>query len=200
MLPNEVKVPGSEPSLDGAAIARSVSSPEAFTEVFDRHFDAVHRYVARRAGRELADDLAARTFLVAFERRGRYRDCSGSARPWLLGIATNMLREERRSQRRVVMTIAQLSNEAAVSANGSAGGGREHDHELAGALARLDVNQRDALVLYAWGELSYAEIAEALAIPIGTVRSRISRACASLRSVLDTRHAAARAAAGEEGS
>lgn len=174
-----------EASRDGSAIARSLSSPEAFTEVFDRHFAAVHRYVARRAGRDRADDLAARTFMVAFERRRRYRDLLGSARPWLLGIATNMLREELRNERRLVMTIAELSNEARVSANGwSSREGRE-DYDLADALARLDGDQRDALVLYVWGELSYAEVAESLQIPIGTVRSRISRACASLRSQLD---------------
>ena len=176
--------PAVQVSLDGSAIAKSLSSPEAFTEVFDRHFGAVHRYIARRAGRDRADDLAARTFMVGFERRGGYRDELGSARPWLMGIATNMLREEYRHEQRQLVTMAQLSNEAVVSANGSLGGEPHEDPDLAGALARLDSEQREALVLHVWGELSYAEVALSLQIPIGTVRSRISRACASLRSDL----------------
>jgi RNA polymerase sigma factor (sigma-70 family) len=184
VLPNEMNAPGAGTSRDGVAIARSLSSPDAFTEVFDRHFVAVHRYLARRVGRDLADDVAARTFMVAFDRRSSYQDRLGSARPWLLGIATNVLREERRSGQRLQTTLEQLGNEAWVSANGAGDGEGEADYDLAGALARLDVDQRDALVLYAWGELSYAEIAAALEIPIGTVRSRISRACASLRSDL----------------
>lgn len=181
---NELNDPAVQGSPDGSAIARSLSSPEAFTEVFDRHFGPVYRYVARRAGRDRADDLAARTFMVAFERRGGYRDQLGSARPWLLGIATNLLREEYRHERRLLGTVAQLSNEAAVSANGSVGDAEHEDYDLARALTRLDSDQRDALVLHVWGELSYAEVAQSLQIPIGTVRSRISRACALLRSEL----------------
>ena len=82
----------SRTSDDGVAIARSLHDPEAFAEVFDRHFAFVHRYIARRARRDRADDLAAQTFTVAFSHRGRYRDDLGTARPWLLGIATNLLR------------------------------------------------------------------------------------------------------------
>jgi RNA polymerase sigma factor (sigma-70 family) len=180
----ELNQPAVEVSPDGSAIAKSLVSPEAFTEIFDRHFGAVHRYIARRGGRDRADDLAARTFMVAFEHRGGYRDELGSARPWLLGIATNVLREEYRHEQRQLLTMAQLSNEAVVSADGWLGGEADEDHDLARALARLDSEQRDALVLHVWGELSYAEVALSLQIPIGTVRSRISRACASLRSDL----------------
>ena len=176
--------PGVNASQDGAAIARSLSSAEAFTAVFDRHFVGVHRHIARRVGRDRADDLAGRTFMVAFEGRRGYRDGPGGARPWLLGIATNLLREEYRGEQRLLLTMAQLSNEASVSSNGSPD--TPQDYELAGALARLDAAQREVLVLHVWGELSYAEIAGALQIPIGTVRSRISRACASLRSELET--------------
>jgi RNA polymerase sigma factor (sigma-70 family) len=166
-----------------------LSSPEAFTAVFDRHFVAVHRYLARRAGRDRAEDLASQTFMVAFERRRTYRDGLGSARAWLLGIATNILREDYRSEQRLLSTITHLGNEQWASAPGSAGGGGHEDYDLAGALSRLDVGQRDALLLHVWGELSYGEIAESLDIPIGTVRSRISRACASLRSDLPVRRA-----------
>ncbi len=175
-------------SEDGAAIARSLHQPEAFANVFDRHYAFVHRYVARRAGRDRADDVASQTFTVAFAHRGRYRDDLGTARPWLLGIATNLLRAQYRGDLRVASIVERLGSEAVVAprpALTSASADREDDNRLTNALAQLDSGQRDALLLHALGELSYAEIAAALEIPIGTVRSRISRACAALRTELE---------------
>jgi RNA polymerase sigma-70 factor (ECF subfamily) len=177
-------------SADGAAITRSHRDPEAFAAVFDRHFVAVHRYLARRVDLHRADDLAAQTFTLAFAHRGRYRDDLGTARPWLLGIATNLLREQARRDRRHLETVERLHHER-VSSTAADGDGR-----LGSALKTLDPDQRDALLLHAVGELTYAEIAAALEIPIGTVRSRISRACAALRLELEP-PAPATAAAGE---
>ena len=179
----------SRTSDDAAAIARSLRDPEAFAEVFDRHFAFVHRYIARRAGRDLADDLASQTFTVAFSHRGRYRDDLGTARPWLLGIATNLLRAAHRGDLRTASIVARLGSEEVVSSFSStladARADLNDDNRLTDALARLEAGQRDALLLHALGELSYAEIASALDIPIGTVRSRISRACAALRTELE---------------
>lgn len=171
-------------SNDGAAIARSLHDPEAFAEVFDRHFGFVHRYIARRAGREQADDIAAQTFTVAFSHRGRYRDDLGTARPWLLGIATNLMRAASRGDQRVASIVERLGAEAPTTpVRGT--GAAEDDGRLTTALARLHPDQREALLLHALGELTYAEIASVLEIPVGTVRSRISRACAALRAELE---------------
>jgi RNA polymerase sigma-70 factor (ECF subfamily) len=156
-----------------------LSTPDAFADVFDAHFGAVHRYLARRAGVDTADDLAAQTFTVAFAHRGRYRDDLGTARPWLLGIATNLLREQARRERRRLDTVQRLQREPVAPVVPG------DDGRLAGALTMLGSDQRDALLLHAVGELTYAEVAAALEIPIGTVRSRISRACASLRLELE---------------
>jgi RNA polymerase sigma factor (sigma-70 family) len=179
----------SRTSDDAAAIARSLHNPEAFADVFDRHYAFVHRYIARRAGRERADDLASQTFTVAFSHRGRYRDDLGTARPWLLGIATNLIRADHRSADRRLGLMERLGSETVVSslspALADASADLNDDNRLTDALARLDSGQRDALLLHALGELSYAEIAAALDIPIGTVRSRISRACAVLRAELE---------------
>jgi RNA polymerase sigma-70 factor (ECF subfamily) len=176
-------------SDDGAAIARSLHDPEAFAEVFDRHYAVIHRYVARRAGRQAADDLASQTFTVAFSHRGRYRDDLGTARPWLLGIATNLLRAAHRGDRRVASIVERLGSEAVVSSSRSAladaSANRDDDNRLSAALEGLDPDQREALLLHVWGELSYAEVATATQTPIGTVRSRISRACAALRAELE---------------
>ena len=147
------------PSVDGAAITRSLATPEAFTVVFDRHFVAVHRYLARRVGRDRADDLAAQTFLLAFAQRGRYRDELGTARPWLLGIATNLLRAEHRAEQRRLATLQAIGRETMATAeatNGHPDAGLDPD--VAAAVAALDPVQRDALLLHVWGELSYTDV------------------------------------------
>jgi RNA polymerase sigma factor (sigma-70 family) len=172
---------------DAEVIVSSLTAPEAFGSVFDRHFAAVHRYLARRVGRERADDLASQTFTVAFARRASFRPDALGARPWLLGIATHLLLNDRRSEQRLLETMARLSAQRGADVSHSDRDRSEVDGALAAALAGLDVDQRDVLLLVAWGELSYEEIAEALAIPVGTVRSRLSRARAYLRAHLDVR-------------
>ena len=77
---------------DAQAIGASLADPEAFAVLFDRHFDAIHGYAQRRVGPDLADEIAAETFTRAFDRRRRYDSSRDDARPWLLGIATNLLR------------------------------------------------------------------------------------------------------------
>jgi RNA polymerase sigma factor (sigma-70 family) len=174
---------------DTELLEQSSVSPEAFRDIFRRHFAAVHRYVQGQAGRGAADDLAAEVFVVAFERRGRYRPLCDSARPWLLGIATNLLRERRRSSGRWAGTVARLAPHAAegvdstdrMDARLDAGDARG---EIVSALSRLRPEERDVLLLYALGDLTYAEIAVALGIPTGTVRSRLSRARAVLQRSL----------------
>ena len=169
---------------DAAAISRSVGMPEAFEAIFDRHFDAVHRYLARRVGRQRADDLASQTFVVAFEHRTRFRLDASDARPWLLGIATKLLANDWRAEQRLHETVGQLSGDARDAV--PAGSTLDSDRDVAAALAKLDAAQRDVLLLHAWGELSYEEIADALGIPVGTVRSKLSRARVTLRAELDS--------------
>lgn len=173
---------------DAAAIADSLQRPGLFAVVFDRHFDAVHAYLARRVGGDLADDLASATFTIAFERRGTFRAATSSARPWLFGIATNLLRNEWRAQQRALEAIGHLA-----SGVEDVPGAAEGDHPgqwvsevglVAGLLAELDADQREVLLLYAWEEFSYEEIAATLGVPVGTVRSRLARARARLRARL----------------
>lgn len=172
-------------SSDAELIVRSLTAPETFGGVFDRHFVAVHRYLTRRVGRERADDLASQTFTVAFERRASFRPEAVGARPWLLGIATHLVLNNRRYEQRLLETVARVGAEPEMTVGRSDREPPEVDSELAAALAALDGDQRDVLLLVAWGELSYEEIAEALGIPIGTVRSRLSRARATVRAQLD---------------
>jgi RNA polymerase sigma-70 factor (ECF subfamily) len=151
-----------------------------FAAVFDRHYHAVHRYLARRVGPDLADDLAAETFTTAFDVRRRYDTAHPDALPWLFGIATNLLRHHHRGEARRLRAYARLDRPADAD-DGFDGIEARLDAERAGpaiaeALMRLSAGERDVLLLFAWADLRYEEIAVALRIPIGTVRSRLNRA------------------------
>jgi RNA polymerase sigma-70 factor (ECF subfamily) len=165
---------------DASVIARSLERPEEFSVIFERHFDEIHRYLRRRHPRE-ADELAAEVFMAAFDGRDRYRALGDSARPWLYGIASNLLGKRWRSERRALRAHARDAGRAAPALDEYAGALARVDAErqsalLAGALARLNAADRDALLLYALSDLSYEEVAFALAVPVGTVRSRLARA------------------------
>jgi RNA polymerase sigma factor (sigma-70 family) len=163
---------------DAEALRASRSDPHAFVAVFERHFDAVHRYLRRRVPADLADDLVAETFLRAFQHRGRYRAQRPDARPWLYGIATNLVRRHYRSEERELRALARSAVTQAPEEPA------EDETRLGEALAALPRRERDVLLLYAWTELSYEEIAVALGVRIGTVRSRLHRARARLRELL----------------
>ena len=175
-------------ATDAEIIQRSGAEPGQFALVFERHFDAIHRYLARRVGAELADDLAAQVFAEAFNGRGRYDLSRPDAVPWLYGIAANLLRRHHRTERRQLRAYARLGSDPVapddlgplVDRLDAQASGRR----LAAALAALSGKDRDVLLLYAWAELSYADIAYALGIPVGTVRSRLNRARRRMRELL----------------
>jgi RNA polymerase sigma factor (sigma-70 family) len=172
---------------DGAVFARSVGEPELFTVIFDRHYRSVYGYLSRRVGRVIADDLAAETFILAFERRSSYDPRVERALPWLLGIAVNLLAHHHRSEGRQLRAFAAAGSlEVARSAGASGTPGATASEKLVAALEQLDDYDREALLLYAWGELKYREIADVLGIPVGTVRSRLNRARRKLRQALDS--------------
>jgi RNA polymerase sigma factor (sigma-70 family) len=168
------------PRTDAEAVAASLSEPRAFVDVFDRHFDAIHRYLRRRVGSQIADELASETFAQAFEHRKRYDRNRPDARPWLYGIAHNLLRHHYRDEERALRAYAR----SGVDLDG-AEPPVVPDSELAELLADLSPGERDVLLLVAWAELEYAEVAEALGIPVGTVRSRLNRARGRIRELLE---------------
>jgi RNA polymerase sigma-70 factor (ECF subfamily) len=158
---------------DARILGDSVSEPAMFSSLYERHLGAVARYVARRAGPELSEDLTAEVFVRAFRGRAVFRDDHGSALPWLLGIANHLIADHRRAERRRLEMLQRLATTWPVSSETSVGALAP---ELVGELLRLPAADRDTLLLVVWGELSYAEAAAALSVPIGTIRSRIARA------------------------
>jgi RNA polymerase sigma factor (sigma-70 family) len=160
---------------DADAIRASLAEPETFAVLFDRHFDAIHAYAQRRIEPSLADEIAAETFTRAFDRRSRYDATRKDARPWLLGIAAKLMRRHWRSEKRRLDAYARSAgrDDASLAEPVAA--------DLAAALRALPRREREPLLLLAWADLGYEEIAVALGVPVGTVRSRISRARARLR-------------------
>ncbi|MET9829011.1 RNA polymerase sigma factor [Streptomyces sp. NPDC006385] len=176
---------------DGAVIERSWQTPDAFAVIFDRYADDIHRYIARRLGTDTADDLMAETFVIAFQRRRRYDLSHAHARPWLYGIATNLIGRHRREEARRLRALSRMAalpqareDDGPEDAVTERLGARGTDVPLAGALAALPARYRDTLLVVAWGELDYAEAARALGVPVGTVRSRLHRARTKLRKAL----------------
>ncbi|WP_250037421.1 RNA polymerase sigma factor [Paractinoplanes maris] len=167
---------------------RAATQHDELAELFDRHARELLRYCTRRVGPQLAEDVVAETFLVAHERRERFDPERGEWLPWLYGIATNLLRRHRRAELQ-----ALRDNTRAVAADDPA-----HDEAAAGrvdaersvarlsaVIAKLPTRQRDVLMLFAVAELEYAEIAEALGIPLGSVQSALHRARTKVRAALE---------------
>lgn len=170
-----------------AGPGRAEPSANEFTALYDQHFTDIYRYVAGRLGRDVADDIAADTFLVAL-RRWHTFDAARAVRPWLFGIATRLVAQHRRQEMRRYRALARVGREEITDGHENrvvdwvAAEGFER--RLARAISTLSAAERDVLLLSALCELSHAEIAEALGIPYGTVGSRLSRARGKVRSAL----------------
>ncbi|MFD1939604.1 RNA polymerase sigma factor [Nonomuraea mangrovi] len=176
-------------ATDAELIECSLQQPECFAALFHRHYSTIHGYAERRLSRPLADDIAAEVFLIAFDRRGTYDLSRSDARPWLYGIASNLISRHHRTEIRQYRALARTgakevgedhAERVVDSLDAFATRGR-----LAAALAELPAGDRDVLLLVAWAELTSDEVGRALGVPAGTVRSRLHRARTKIRAVLD---------------
>lgn len=178
-----------EARTDGEVMAASAADPAAFATIFDRHAGTVHRYLVRRVGRDDAEALLGDVFRIAFERRATFDPGHAHARPWLYGIATNLVARHRRRLARQHHALGRLArHEPAAPADATAAVDDATDAARALPAVRerlraLPPGERDALLLHAWEGLAYDEVAAALAIPVGTVRSRLNRARRRLREL-----------------
>ena len=154
---------------DREALSRSIREPELFLVLFERHYDAISSYLARRLPYDTAADLASEVFAQAFAGRARFDPEAGEPIAYLYGIASNLLRRHRRTESRMLRAYARAG------AEGQAAGPEAGDPAIAAALLELRPQEREVLLLYAWAGLTYEQIAAALGIALGTVRSRLSR-------------------------
>lgn len=177
------------PEPDAAIIGRSVRDPECFARVFDRYYVVIHGYVARRLGQGLADDLASETFLIAFAKRDRYDQSRADARPWLFGIASNLVARHHRAEHRRYRATARTgvdevseshADQVVVRLDAMA-----RRSALAAALSEIPAKDRDVLLLVAWAELTSEQAGQALGIPAGTARSRLHRARQRIQVALE---------------
>jgi len=172
-------------------VESSLARPDEFGEIFSLHWVAVFRFCDRRVGEGHAEELASEVFRIAFENRHRYDPTiSGSCLPWLYGIASNLVLKDRRRFARHLNAIERFA-----SMNPPGLEYPEHDAVtrvdalptwmvVKEALVGLDPTSVQMLLLVAWEDMTYAEVAEAFSVPIGTVRSRIHRVRSQLKSTL----------------
>ena len=173
---------------DAEVIAASLDAPARFGVLFDRHATVLFRYLVRRVGPDEADTMLGEVFRVAFERRQTFDVERPDARPWLYGIATRLLAKHRRTEARRMAATARLLARRPPQEDPAEGVAARVDAvelwpEVTDAVAALPVGERDALILFVWEDLGYDEIAAALDIPVGTVRSRLNRARTRMREL-----------------
>jgi RNA polymerase sigma-70 factor (ECF subfamily) len=173
---------------DARVIERSRDEPEYFALLFRRHAPLLQRYVTRRLGPQAAEDVVNEVFLVAFRQRRSYDLARTDARPWLYGIATNLVGRHRRGEVRALRALSATGVDPVTEGFADRSDARvvasANSRRLAAALATLKAPFRDALLLVAWADLTYEETAAALGVPVGTVRSRVSRARSTMRAAL----------------
>lgn len=173
---------------DRDLLARAVDGDvTAFDPLFERHARSVYNFCFRRtADWALAEDLMSVVFLEAWRHRDAHLDHQ-SALPWLLGIATNVLRNHGRSLQRYRAALDRVVPPSPQPDFAEELAQRlDDERRMARVLiliSGLSVEDQEVLALCVWSQLSYEEAAEALEIPVGTVRSRLARARARLRDL-----------------
>lgn len=171
---------------DAELLRRSVEDSELFEEIFERHYDAILRYGRQRLGHDVGEEIAARTMVIAFDRRAGFDARFRSARPWLFGIATNLIRHHIRDERVHMAALSRLPIDPDLDDEETVDrlDANRRRPLLLKALMELRLEDRDAFILLAVSGLTYTEIANALGIAEGTVGSRIHRARHTMREVI----------------
>ncbi|MDN3055646.1 RNA polymerase sigma factor [Streptomyces sp. SRF1] len=175
---------------------------EAFAELYESYARTVYNHAYRLTGDwSVAEEVMGDTFLDAWRTREQLEPGDGSLKPWLLGVATNKARNANRGIGRRLAFLARRPAPAPVADFADETAGRIDDARRLAAVrkvyGRLRRGEQEVLALCVWSGLDYAQAAQALGVPVGTVRSRLSRARARLRRLTDQRLADERS---EEGT
>ncbi len=175
---------------DAEIIATSLDDPDAFGEIFERYFQPIRAFVVSRVGTTAGPDLAAQVFVTAFANRAKFDLDYPSAKPWLYGIASNLIRREFRKAKRGRRAVLRFGGREAADVVSDPIHQVDERFEVEDrarrvrdALAQLRPQDREIILLATWEGLSYAEISESLGIPVGTVRSRLARSRERLREL-----------------
>lgn len=180
--------PAADGSTDAEVIAESLAEPGRFGVLYTRHAEVLYGYAYRRLGREVAEDVVAENFLRAFRARRTYDHRHDDARPWLFAIAVREIarhhRVEQARYRTLLRSAHDRGEEELADRVADAASAQTWRKPLVEALAGLSRRDRDVLLMIAWADLTYEEVARALQIPVGTVRSRLHRARQQIRKSL----------------
>ena len=160
---------------------------DAFEALFARHVTAVYNHCFRRTGSwSAAEDLVSIVFFKAWQQASRVRFAGASVLPWLLAVANNACRNHERSQRRHARLLSRIPPPLPVADHAPDIDDRIDDERrmknILEAMSTLSAADQDVLTMCDWAGLSYADVSTALGIPIGTVRSRLSRGRERLRT------------------
>lgn len=174
---------------DATIIQDSLDNRKRFAPIFERHFAQIYRYLSQRTEPSAAEDLASEVFAIALNKRNKFVAQHDSALPWLYGIASNLLADQSRKRARQATAYHKAGSQEPVDTNPISGAQQRIDANaqvgsLKPALEALSERDQDILHLYAHAELSYTEIASALKMPVGTVRSRLHRIRRTLRKAV----------------
>lgn len=161
----------------------SLSVVDDFDAVYSENMPAVLRYLRRRLGDAPGEDATHDVFVRAFAQRSTFDPARAPVIAWLFGIAANVIADHHRQEARRLKTLERAAR-SETRHHASEHEPHQLPRKLSEALGRLSLQDRETLLLVVWGELSYDETAAALSIPVGTVRSRISRARSALRADL----------------
>lgn len=179
---------------DSELIVASVKEPRAFRELYDRWADPLLGFLYRRVlDADVASDLLAETFAIAYEKRGRYRDTGAPGAAWLFGIARIELsryfrkhRVQLKTAQRLGLVLPELDEESARAIACLV----ESDERSAGldeALTKMSPTEREAVELRVVAELDYGEIATRLNCTESAARVRVHRGLARLSQLLEDR-------------
>lgn len=178
-------------ATDAEVIASSLRQPQLFAPIFERHFADIYRYLCQRTEPSAAEDLASEVFTIALNKRNKFVAHHDSALPWLYGIASRLLADQSRKRARQARAYHKAGAQEIHDTNPITGAQERIDahnaaQKLQPAIDSLNERDQDILHLYAHAELTYTDIASALNIPVGTVRSRLHRIRRALRDAVQT--------------
>jgi RNA polymerase sigma factor (sigma-70 family) len=184
-----IVAPAESAQATSQSAGRTEPTPDEFGALFEHHADEIYNFCFRRtADWALAEDLTSVVFLEAWRKRSRVDLVNDPPLPWLYGVATNVLRNQARSRRRFRAALERLPRPEHGSDIAEEATERLADeqrmHAVLGVVDQLPRREREVLELCVWAELSYEQAASALELPVGTVRSRLSRARARLTELV----------------